>query len=162
MKQHWITISALTVLGLLTVIGLGAYSIANKMDYEVLSYQIQQLDNEGVTIRVVFGVLNPSGFDVDIWNQDYDVFVAGYKSLHITSIEQYRLFAGTTSSIPLDVRLTWEQLSQNSKPVGSFVQSAGMENLPIVIKGTMSMRAGLLRLTKLPVRMAAPLSYFLP
>lgn len=162
MKHKWIAISALTVLGIASVLGIGAVSIANKINYEVLSYQVQVLDNEGITIRVVFGVVNPSGFDVDIWNQKYDVFVAGYPTLKIESVEQYRIFAGTTSAIPLDVRLTWQQLSKNAGPIGSYAQVMSYGNLPIVIQGTLAARTGIMRLKRIPVRMAAPLSYFLP
>lgn len=162
MKHKWIAISALTALGIVAVLGIGAASIAAKIDYEVLSYQVQILDSEGITIRVIFGIINPSGFDVDIWNQKYDVFVAGYNTMQILSEQSYRILAGTTSPIAIDVRLTWEQIAKNAQPIGSYASAMSYQNLPIVIKGTLSARSGFLRLKRIPVRMAAPLSYFLP
>jgi LEA14-like dessication related protein len=162
MKKQWIKISAITGLGLLSIFTIGAITIANKVDYEVLSQHLLTLDNEGITFRVNFGVTNPSMFDVDIWNQKYDVFVAGRKTLEITSNDKYRVFSDSTSSIPLDVRLKWTSFYNNSTSIGTLSQVSGIANLPIVIRGTFSGKIGIFRLMKLPVRMSAPLSYFLP
>lgn len=162
MKRKWLTISAITGLGIVGVFSIGAVTIANKIQYDVLSYHVLILDNEGITFRVIFGITNPSRFDVDIWNQKYEVFIAGYKTLDIISKDKYRVFAGTTSSIPLDVRLKWTDFYNNSAPIGSVAQTTTLANLPIVIRGTLAARIGILRLTKIPVRMATPLSYFLP
>lgn len=162
MRKNWLTISAITGLGIVGVLTIGVVSIANKIEYDVLSYHVLVLDDEGITFRVIFGITNPSRFDVDIWNQKYDVFIAGYKTLDITSKDKYKVFAGTTSSIPLDVRLKWKDFYNNSAPIGSVAQTTAIANLPIVIRGTLAAKVGVFRLTKIPVRMAVPLSYFLP
>lgn len=162
MKKNWIKISAITSLGLLGIFTIGAITIANKVNYEVLSQHLLTFDNEGITFRVNFGVTNPSMFDVDIWNQKYDVFVAGRKTLEITANEKYRVFSDSTSSIPLDVRLKWTDFYMNSTSIGTVAQVSGIANLPIVIRGTFAGKIGVFRLMKLPVRMSAPLSYFLP
>lgn len=162
MKKKWVKISAITGLGILGVLTIGAVTIANKVNYEVLSQHLLALDNEGITFRVNFGITNPSMFDVDIWNQKYDVFVAGRKTLEITATDKYRVFSDSTSSIPLDVRLKWSDFYNNSAQIGTVAQISGIANLPIVIRGTFAGKIGILRLMKLPVRMSAPLSYFLP
>ncbi len=162
MKMKWVKISAIVALGLLGALTVGAITIASKVNYEVLSQHLLVLDNKGITFRVNFGITNPSRFDVDIWNQKYDVFVAGRKTLEIKAQEKYRVFSDSTSSIPLDVRLNWTDFYSNSASIGSVAGTAGIANLPIVIRGTFAGKIGILKLMKLPVRMSAPLSYFLP
>lgn len=161
MKINWVKISVITGLSI-GVLTLGTISILNRVNYEVLSKHLLVLDNKGITFRVNFGITNPTGFDVDIWNQKYDVFVAGRKSLEISAFEKYRVFSNSTSSIPLDIRLKWSDFYENAAPIGSLAGGMGIYNLPIVIRGTFAGKLGILKLMKLPVRMSAPLSYFLP
>ena len=85
MKRSWIPALVFTSVGVVCIVGLAAVSIANKVDYEVLSYQVQYLDKEGVTFRLMFGVWNPTRFNLDVWQQQYDVYVAGYKVSQITA-----------------------------------------------------------------------------
>lgn len=162
MKNNWVKISAILGLGILGIVTIGAVAIASKVNYEVLSQHLLALDNQGITFRVNFGITNPSMFDVDLWNQKYDVFVAGRKTLEITANDKYRVFSDSTSSIPLDVRLKWADFYNNSVSISSVAKIAGIANLPIVIRGTFAGKVGVMKLMKLPVRMSAPLSYFLP
>lgn len=162
MKTNALKISLYTGLGLIGIAGLGAAYVYSRISHEVLSYSVHSIDNNGLTIRVVFGITNPLGFDIDIWNQKYDVFIAGYKTLQITSLEKYRIFARNTSTIPLDVRLKWSELESNANPLISAANASSIGSLPIVIKGAFALRAGILKLLRLPVRMAAPLEHFLP
>ncbi len=162
MKRAWIPVTVFTGLGLLSALAWGAVSIANKVDYEVLSYQVQMLDSEGVTFRVMFGITNPSGFDLEVWDQHYEVFVAGFKISDITSSARYRLIAQNTSVIPLDVRLRWDDINQKIAPIASQSSVTEINNLPVLIKGKISAKSGVLKITKLPVRTTMKLGDFLP
>lgn len=162
MKRNWVKIALLTGLGLVAVTGAGIASIASKVDWEVLSYQVQYLDNEGVTFRIMLGITNPSMFDLDVWNQRYDVFVAGYKVSEITSTEQYRILRDNTSTIPLDIRLNWTDIQANILPIGSQTDVTAINDLPVLIRGRLSAKIGIVRLTRIPIRIPGKLGWYLP
>ena len=162
MKRIWIPIAVFTSIGIISVLAFGAVSIANKVDYEVLSYQVQLLDSEGVTFRVMYGVTNPSGFNLEIWDQKYEVFVAGYKISDVTSKDSYKLLAGNTSVIPLDVRLKWEDINSKLSPINSQSSVTNIADLPVVIKGKLGAKLGILKFSHFPVRTAMRLGVFLP
>ena len=161
MKKKWLKISAIVGVGLFSLVGVGLASISNNIEYEVLSKQLLVLDNEGVTFRVVFGISNPSMLTVDIWNQNYDVFISGYKTLEITSTKTYRVFADANSSIPLDVRLNWADIYHTTTDIDPLI-NLSLANIPIVIKGRFAARYKFLQLKKIRVKMTATLGYFLP
>lgn len=162
MKRKWLTISLITGLGLIGSLGITGAIIYNRISSEVLSYSLHSIDTQGFTIRVVFGITNSNQIDIDIWNQKYDVFVAGYKTLQITSLEKYRILAGNTSGVPLDVHLKWTDIQNNANPLISAASATSIGSLPVVIKGAFAAKYGILKLLRFPVRMAAPLEYFLP
>lgn len=162
MKRTWIPIAIFSGLGILSALAWGAVSIANKVDYEVLSYQVQLLDSEGVTFRVMFGITNPSGFNLEVWDQQYEVFVAGFKISDITSVARYKLLAQNTSVIPLDVRLKWNDINSKIAPIASQSSVTEINNLPVLIKGKVSAKSGILKITRIPVRTTMRLGNFLP
>lgn len=162
MKNNWIPIALLTGLGILTVVSASVVSIVNKVSYEVLSYQVQFIDNNGVTFRIMLAVTNPSNFDVDVWNQKYDVFIAGYKVSEITSNEQYKLIRDNTSTIPLDVFLKWSDITDKLAPIGSQTEITTISELPVLIKGRLSAKLGVLKLSKIPIRIPGKLGWYLP
>lgn len=162
MKRVWIPIAIVTGLALIGAVGYTAYTVASNLQYEVLSYQVQYLDATGVTFRVMFALTNPMRYDVELWNQNYDVFLAGYKISRVTSTQRYRLIADNTSVIPLDVRLNWVDIEQKITPIASQSNVTTLANLPIVVKGKLSAKLGFLQLKKVPVRASMPLGTFLP
>ena len=162
MKRKWIPIALLTGLGILTIVGASVVSVVNKVNYEVLSYQVQFLDNEGVTFRIMLGIFNPSNYDVEVWNQKYDVFVAGYKVSEITSNEKYQILKDNTSTIPLDVFLRWSDITDKLAPIGSQNEVTTMSELPVLIKGRLSAKLGVLRLSRIPIRIPGKLGWYLP
>lgn len=162
MKRKWIPIAIVSGLAIIGGLVAGGISIYNKIDYDVVSYDIIKIGVNGVTIRVVFAVSNDSKFDVDLWNQYYDVYVSGYKVSQITSLDRYKILAGNTSLLPLDVDLFWNELQAASPSIGSQLQVSSIESLPVVIKGRLAARVGMLQLKKIPVRYAATMGYFLP
>lgn len=162
MKRNWIPIALLTSLGILTVITASVVSIVSQVNYEVLSYQVQLLDNNGVTFRILLGVTNPSNFDVDVWNQKYDVFVAGYKVSEITSNEPYKILRDNTSTIPLDVFLKWSDITDKLAPIGSQTEITTISELPVLIKGRLSARLGVLKMSRIPIRIPGKLGWYLP
>ena len=162
MKRTWIPVALFTGLGIITAIALSIVSVANMVDYEVLSYQVQFLDNDGVTFRVFFGITNPSGYDLEVWDQHYDIFVAGYKISEVTSTSRYKLLKDNTSVIPLDVHLKWEDIQQKIAPISSQSSITTIGSLPVVIKGKLAAKLGIFKVTRLPVRTSMLLSNFLP
>lgn len=162
MKRIWIPIAIVAGLTLITAVGYTAINVANNLEYEVLSYQVQYLDVEGVTFRVMFALTNPLRYDIELWNQQYDVFLAGYKISKITSTERYRLIADNTSVIPLDIRLKWVDIDKKITPIASQSEVTTLANLPVVVKGKLSVKLGVLQLKKVPVRASMPLGTFLP
>ncbi len=140
----------------------GAISIYNKIDYDVLSYNILAIGTNGMTVRVVFAVSNSSRFDVDLWNQNYDVYVSGYKISEISSIDRYKILAGNTSLLPLDVDLFWDELQTSVPAIGSQTQVSSIASLPLVVRGKLAARVGVFQLRKIPVRWATTVGSFLP
>ncbi len=162
MKRSWIPALVFTSVGVVCIVGLAAVSIANKVDYEVLSYQVQYLDKEGVTFRLMFGVWNPTRFNLDVWQQQYDVYVAGYKVSQITATGNYKLLAGNMSIIPLDIRLLWADVEQKIAPLLNQYDAAALGDLPVLIRGHLAAKMGYIQFTRIPFRMTLPLSDFLP
>ncbi len=152
MKGNWITVGLLIAGGLVTTIATAALIIYNKISSSVMSYNVQQIDKKGVTIRIFFKIVNSSGVDVEISNQDYDVFVSGNKVAQITSNDRYKLFRGNTSIIPLDVRLLWSDFESAIVPISGQLQVDTLSNLPVFISGNLSVKSGLIGLRKFPVR----------
>jgi LEA14-like dessication related protein len=162
MKKVWIPVAVFAGLGLLGVLAYGIVSIANTVNYEVLSYSVQYLDSEGVTFRVSFLVTNPSGFNLEVWNQAYEVYVGGVKVSDITSTEHYTLIADNSSVIPLDVRLKWDDIQKKIMPLQSQTTTTAIGDLPVLIKGKLAARLGIFRVTRFPVRFTGRLWWFLP
>lgn len=162
MKKVWIPVAVFTGLGLLGVLAYAIVSIASNVNYEVLSYGIQYLDSEGVTFRVSYLVTNPSGINLEVWNQFYEVYVGGYKISEVTSNQKYTLLADNSSVIPLDVRLSWEDLQKKIMPLQSQTSTTALSDLPVLIKGKLAARAGLLKVSRFPVRYSGRLAEFLP
>lgn len=162
MKRVWISLAIVGGIALIGTISYMAINISNNVEYEVLSYQVQYLDAQGITIRVMFAVTNPMSYNLDVWNQSYDVFVAGYKVSKITSLESYRLLADNTSIIPLDVRLNWADIDSKLSPFASQSASTTISDLPIVIKGNLSAKLGALKLKRVPIKTSMFLKSFLP
>lgn len=162
MKRKWIPIALLTGLGILAIVSASVVTIANQVSYEVLSYQIQFLDNNGVTFRIMLGITNPFNFDVDVWNQKYDVFIAGYKVSEITSNAKYKIIGDNTSTIPLDVFLKWSDINDKLAPIGSQNEVTTISELPVLIKGRLSAKAGVLKLSRIPIRIPGKLGWYLP
>lgn len=162
MKIRWIPIAIFTTLGVFSVLAFSMVSIANSIDYEVLSYNVQYIDNQGVTLRLQFAITNPSGQNLEVWNQQYDMYVAGYKISEITSKERYRLLAQNTSVIPLDVYMKWQDLQDKIAPMLSQSGVTDLGNLPVVIKGRLAAKLGVFKLSYMPIRATMRLAYFLP
>lgn len=162
MKRVWISLALVGGIALLGSITYMVMNVSNNLEYEMLSYQVQYLDAQGVTIRVMFAITNPMRYNLDIWDQSYDVFVAGYKVSKITSLESYRLLAGNTSVIPLDVRLNWSDIDSKLSPFASQSASTTIGDLPIVIKGNLSAKLGALKLRRIPIKTSMFLKTFLP
>jgi LEA14-like dessication related protein len=162
MKKVWIPVAVFTVLGLLGVATYGVISISKSVNFEVLSYAVQSLDNVGVTFRVSFLITNPSGINLEVWNQYYEFYVGGYKISTITSNAHYTILADNSSVIPLDVRFTWNDIQQKVAPMYSQTSTTAIGDLPVLIKGKLSAKTSFLRISYVPVRFNGRLSWFLP
>lgn len=162
MKRVWIPVAVFAVLGLLGVATYGVISISKSVNYEVLSYAVQSLDNVGVTFRVSFLVTNPSSFNLEVWNQYYEFYVGGYQISTITSNAHYTLLADNSSVIPLDVRFTWEDIHSKVAPMYSQTSTTAIGDLPVLIKGKLSAKTSFLRIAHFPVRFNGRLWWFLP
>lgn len=162
MKKVWIPVAVFTILGLLGVATYGVISISKSVDYEVLSYAVQSLDNVGVTFRVSFLVTNPSSFNLEVWNQQYEFYVGGYKISDITSKARYTILANNSSVIPLDVRFTWDDIQSKVAPLYSQTSTTAIGDLPVLIKGKLSAKTAFLRISHFPVRFNGRLWWFLP
>jgi LEA14-like dessication related protein len=162
MKKVWIPVALFTGLGLLGVLAFGIGSIAKTVNYEVLNYSVQSLDNDGITFRISFLVTNPSSINLEVWNQAYEVYVGGVKVSEITSSEHYTLVADNSSVIPLDVRLKWEDIQKKIMPLHSQTTTTAIGDLPVLIKGKLAARIGILRISRFPVRFNGRLGWFLP
>jgi LEA14-like dessication related protein len=162
MKRKWIAIAAVSALAITGGLVAGGVSIYNKIDYDVVSYNIVSIGTNGMTLQVVFAVSNDSKFDVDLWNQYYDIYVSGYKVSEITSLDRYKILAGNTSLLPLNVDLFWDELQAAYPSIGSQLQVSSLESLPVVIRGRLAARVGMFQLKKIPVRYASTVGYFLP
>ena len=162
MKGNWITVGLLIAGGLVTTLATAALIIYNKISSSAMSYTVQQIDKKGVTIRIFFKIVNASGVDVEISNQDYDVFVSGNKVAQITSNDRYKLFRGNTSIIPLDVRLLWSDFGSSIVPVTGQLQVNTLASLPVFISGNLSVKSGIIGLRKFPVRWRTVAGEFLP
>ena len=162
MKRVWIPVALFTVFGLIGVATYGIISISKSVNYEVLSYTVQSLDNVGVTFRVSFLITNPSGINLEVWNQYYEVYVGGYQISTITSKAHYTILADNSSVIPLDVRFTWEDIQTKVAPMYSQTSTTVIGDLPVLIKGKLSAKTSFLRISYVPVRFNGRLSWFLP
>lgn len=162
MKRNWIPVAVFTSIGILSIVAMNIVSIANRVDYEVISYQVQYLDSQGVTFRVMFAVSNPTSYNLEVWQQKYDVYVAGYKISEITSNNRYKLLADNMSVIPLDVSFKWDDLSQKIAPINSQSSVTAIGDLPVLIKGRFAAKLGLLQISWIPFRTVMPLADFLP
>lgn len=162
MNQRWVPIAIFVSLGVIMPLVYGMVSIANSIDYEVLSYQVQYLDSKGVTFRVQFAITNPSGSNLEVWGQRYDIYVAGYKVSEVTSQERYKLLADNTSVIPLDVHLKWQDVEDKIAPMISQSSVTELGDLPVLIKGKLAAKLGILKIPYLPIRTTMRLANFLP
>lgn len=160
--KSWIPIavgSGLAITGGLIATGISIY---NRIQYEVLSYSVQVIGQNGMTVRIVFGVTNNSNYNVELWNQKYDVFVSGYKIAQITSQDRYLLLANNTSLLPLDVDVFWDELQVSAPYIGSQLQVTSIASLPFVLHGHLAAKVGIIGLRKIPVRWTTTIGYFLP
>lgn len=162
MKKVWIPVSMVCGLGLLSVLAYGIYSIAKNVSYDVLGYSVQSLDNEGVTFRVSFLISNPSGINLEIWNQKYSVYVGSYLISQATSQNHYSLLANNSSVIPLDIHLNWQDIQTKVLPLYSQSSLIAIGDLPVLIKGNLSAKTGFFKVTGFPVRFTGRLAWFLP
>ena len=165
MKRNWKHITLYAGLATLTLAGIGAGYIAWKaaeVNYTYLSYQVQYLDAEGITFRVFFAISNPTGFDLVVFNQSYDVYVAGYLISKITSPDAHRLIANNTSIVTIDVRLNWQDIQTNLAPIAAQSSVIDLGKLQVVIKGSLGVKFGVLRMQRLPIRASMLLETFLP
>lgn len=162
MKKVWIPVAIVTVAGLLGVAAYGVVSISKSVSYEVLGYAVQSLDNEGVTFRVSFLVTNPSSINLEIWNQQYECYVGGFKISDIFSKAHYTLMADNSSVIPLDVRFTWDDIQKKIAPLYTQTSTTALGDLQVLIKGKLSAKTSFLRISHFPVRFSGRLSWFLP
>jgi LEA14-like dessication related protein len=162
MKKVWIPVAIVTVVGLLGVATYGVVSISKSVNYEVLSFAVQSLDNVGVTFRVSFLVTNPSSINLEVWNQEYEFYVGGFKISDITSTARYTLLADNSSVIPLDVRFTWDDIQTKVAPLYSQTSTTAIGDLPVLIKGKLSAKTSFLRISHVPVRFNGRLWWFLP
>lgn len=161
MKVPWVSIAVITGIGLVTTISY--FVVGERIDYEFISYQIQYLDKTGITIRVIFSLSNPFPFDLQVWNQTYDVILAGEKFSEITSLERYRLPAESATVLPLDIRVQWKDIQTKLAPLTNQASLSSLGNIPLLIKGKLSVRIGkLLNLKKVPVRASMRLETLLP
>ena len=162
MNRKWLKIGLISAVGLL---GIGAYavsSIAYSIEYDVVSYQIQYLDAKGVTFRIVYAVNNPTRHNLEVWNQKYEVLISGYKISEVTAVNRYKLLANNTSIIPVDMRINWVDVQTKLASLYSQSSITDLKDLPVLIKGKLSAKMGILKLAWIPVRTTLPLSYFLP
>lgn len=162
MKRVWISIAVFTVLGMLSALAYTAVSISNMMTYEVLSYNVQVFDSEGVTFRVMYLITNPSSSNLEVWDQKYEIFVGGSKVSDVTATKRYKLYASNSSVIPLDVRLKWADVQQKLLPLQSQSSTTSVGDLPVLVKGRMAVKLGILKVTGFPVRFTMKLEEFLP
>lgn len=162
MNKNWIEIGVLSGMGLIGGLAALAVSIYSKISYDVISYTVQSINSKGITIRIFFGVTNGSKVDLDIWNQNYDVYVSGNKVAQITSYDRYVMFKGITSIIPLNVTLLWKELESNIVPISGQLQVNTIASLPVFIKGHLSVKSGIIGLKKFPVRWRTRVGEFLP
>lgn len=162
MNRKWLKIGLISAVGLL---GIGAYavsSIAYSIEYDVVSYQIQYLDSKGVTFRIVYAVNNPTRYNLEVWNQKYEVLISGYKISEVIAVNRYKLLANNTSIIPVDMRINWVDVQTKLASLYSQSSITDLKDLPVLIKGKLSAKMGILKLAWIPVRTTLPLSYFLP
>jgi hypothetical protein len=162
MNRKWLKIGLISAVGLL---GIGAYavsSIAYSIEYDVVSYQIQYLDATGVTFRIVYAVNNPTRYNLEVWNQKYEVLISGYKISEVTAVNRYKLLANNTSIIQVDMRINWVDVQTKLASLYSQSSITDLKDLPVLIKGNLSAKMGILKLAWIPVRTTLPLSYFLP
>ena len=162
MKRKWIPIAVLSSLGLLGGLAAGGVYIYNRISYDVVSYNLVSIGTNGMTLEVVFSVSNDTQFDVDVWNQYYDIYVLGYKVSEITSLNKYKILAGNTSLLPLQVDVFWDELETAIPSIGSQTQVSSIADLPLVIRGKLAARVGIVRARWIPVRWATTVGYFLP
>lgn len=162
MKKVWIPVAIVAIVGLIGVGTYGVISISKNVNYEVLSYAVQSLDSVGVTFRVSFLITNPSGFNLEVWNQEYEFYIGGYKISDITSKAHYSILADNSSIIPLDVRFTWNDISQKVAPLYSQTSTTALGDLPVLIKGKLSAKTSFLKISHFPVRFNGRLRWFLP
>ncbi len=162
MNKKWIYIAGILGGGFLLAYGASIVSIINRAKYKVLSYQIQYLDNVGLTLRYMFEVTNPTALNLDIWQQKYDVYVGGTKISQVTSEGNYRLMADNKSTLPIDVHFTWDDIQNKFPPLMTQANVTDLGELPVLILGTLSAKLGVLRISHIPFRTVMPLKYFLP
>ena len=162
MNRTWIPIALIGGVSALGALAVAGMTIYQRISYDVLSYSIRSIGQNGMTIRIVFGVSNDSNVDVDLWNQRYDVYVSGYKVSEITSIDRYKILAGNSTLLPLDVDLFWDELEASAPSINSQLQVNSIASLPVVIRGTLAAKTGILKLRKIPVRWATTVGTFLP
>lgn len=137
-------------------------SISSKITTSVLSYQLLSISDKGMKFRLVFGFSNNSRIDLELSNQKYDVFVSGYKLAQITSQNRYKLMNGNTSLVPLDVEILWKDLNLSAPYIGTQLQVNTISDLPLVVHGRLSAKFGAITLSKIPVRWAGKIGYFIP
>lgn len=164
MNQKWISVAVACSLGLglMAVYSLSIGSLINQIKYDVLSYQVQSLDNVGITLRFMFVIKNPTNMNLDVWQQKYTVFVAGTKVSEVTASGNYRIIANNNSVIPLDVRFTWDDIQNKFPPLLYQSGVTNLKDLPVLVKGTLSAKLGILKVSRIPFRTVMPLAYFLP
>lgn len=162
MNKPWIPIALIGGFSLLSGLAIGGMTIYQSISYDVLSYSIRSIGSNGMTLRIVFGVSNDSRLDVDLWNQRYDVYVSGYKVSEISSIDRYKILAGGSALLPLDVDLFWDELEASAPSINSQIQVNSIASLPVVIRGTLAAKVGIIQLRKIPVRWATTVGTFLP
>ena len=162
MKRKWIPIAVLSSLALLGGMVAGGVYVYNRISYDVVSYNLVSIGTNGLTLQVVFSASNDTQFDVDVWNQYYDIYVFGYKVSEITSLNRYKILAGQSSLIPLQIDLFWDELQTAIPSIGLQTQITSIADLPVVIRGRLAAQAGIFRSRWIPVRWTTTVGYFLP
>ncbi len=160
MKKVWIYLGAFAVI--LAAIGVWGVNKAQQIKYKPDGYTIKYLDSESLTVTIHYEISNPFDTDIQVFAQEYDLFLANKRVSTIASPLNYLIGRKTKSIVPIDVTFNFKEIESKFPELQWIMTNSNVYNLPVFIRGKLSAKIGIIRLGRIPVYVNYTLGELLP
>lgn len=133
--------------------GLGIFGwwLSNQVDYSPISIKVDTISSQAINFKIVFSVENPTGFNILVSKQYYEIFIAGHLISTATATEAFRVMKRGTSTLLVNLQIKYADI-QKKIPAFSGVNLVLLNNLQVAVLGRLSAKIGILPVVPIPIR----------